>query len=185
MMRRLGLFLTLALAVSTVCANSEEVVTVQLEPPMDSARRDAAEQMLRLDYPRYRALWEQQQSKVESFVVARSAGLRIEGLCDGVPIRVAIRNGKVTTATYAETAGDCIAGRAVEPREYFWPIPSPGQLFDWILELGSPPSGSRLYGCLLATFDAATGIPTRIDSGCPTHVDDFFTVEVSDIRATK
>ena len=187
-MRRVGHLstpLTLALAVVAVSARAEEILTVQLEPTMDSARRDAAEQMLKEEYPRYRSLWESQRNNVESYVISRNAALRFDMPCDGVPIRIAVRNGIVTTATYTETAGKCVAGQVVEPPEYSWPIPSPDELFEWLFELGSPPSTSKVYGCLLASFDRTTGIPTKIDAGCPSHIDDFLTIEVSDIRTAK
>ena len=187
-MRRVGFIslpAMLAIVVAATSAGSEEMVTVQLEPSADSARRDAAEQILKVAYPRNRDLWESHRSKVESYTVSRSAGLRYGSPCDNVPIRISVRNGSVATATYAETSGDCVAGHQVKVPEYNWPIPSPDQLFEWIVELASPPSNSRLYGCLLASFDSTTGIPTRIDSGCPTHIDDFLIVEVTDIRIRK
>jgi hypothetical protein len=176
---------TFALIVAASSACAEEVVTVQLEPTVDSARRDAAEKVLNEDLPRYRLLWESQRGEVESYVVSRSAGLRYDFPCDKVPIRVSVHNGSVLTATYAETSGDCVLGQVATLPTYNWPIPSPDQLFDWIVLMASPPTNSRLYGCLLASFDRTTGIPTKIEAGCPTHIDDFLIVEVSDIRIRK
>ena len=177
---------TLALlAIVAVMASANEVVTVQLEPPVDAARRDAAERMLKEDFPRFRSLWESYRKTVESYVLKQRAGLRYDALCDGVPIRVALRSGNVSSTTYAATEGICVSGRPVQAREYWWPVRSPDQLFDLIVELASPTRDSRLYGCVLATFDAETGIPTSIESGCPTHIDDYLTVEVADIRRNK
>lgn len=66
-------------------------------------------------YARFKPLWDRGQITSLTYTLTRSTlDSPPFNSCDGVPVRIEIRRGKLKSATYEQTLGNCQIGRSVD-----------------------------------------------------------------------
>jgi hypothetical protein len=167
-------------------AQSEEPVAwAYVEPPSflqaQVIERANAKELART-YPIHKKIWDTRSAKNLSYTVTPRSGSILQEICENVPIRVRIRNGKLVSATYDKSTARCKKGQAVKGSDSYLGsrMLTPEALFEEIAyaiehaEDADPP-------CLRAEFDAATGLPVRLEAGCYMVMDDGYLVTVTEI----
>ena len=172
-----------ALLVHGSSSVATEPVYVWTQPPgerqnqewiADNARR------LAIQYSRHAETWAAQKDLEFSFVVTSRTDF-VPGACDEIPIRVTIRPNLPVVLNALDASPTCDAKIVEKMSSAGDLLLTPDAMFRRIKD-SIRTMKSRGSDCIQAAFDAATGIPTQLQGGCPGKDDDGWRVAVSEIR---
>jgi len=147
-----------------------------------------AAELLRGQLPAAQARWNQVAATGATFTIAvQAAGARdrVAQPCDGVPITVRVEQGRLTSATYAQSTAHCTAGTAVKATDnpFVYSVLSPSALFQ---EVGAQiERGVQGQACIDGSFDDDYGLPTDFHEACPWVKDADWRIQISDIVSTR
>jgi hypothetical protein len=174
------LFVTIS-STSWLTVNAAEAVEVWLTPPSWVDARHRAEtdaQSLVNEAARNKSLWSSMGAPNLTYTLTATDGGLISLHCNGVPIRIKILKGRVVSALYQSDSERCRRERNALRTADGRPVLTPGGLFHLVEDaLKVRPD----VECLKVRFDEKTGLPLKIEGGCPWLSDSYWSVEVTDL----
>lgn len=170
-------------------AAQEQWVTAYLVAPEAVVEAQRLEE-LKGALPAQKAKWRRRDRLSLSYVVRqRTTTLLAPDPCERLPIRVTISKGKLQSAKYDQTLGECRKGDDAPRSVPFGSqrLFTPAEFFDRVTGAEAEiacfrmPSGG-FCNTMRVTFHESLGIPTKIETFSPGVADYYWSLEVFDIE---
>jgi hypothetical protein len=172
-----------ALAMHGAMCSAADLVYVWTQPPGELQGRQWIEENARWlaqQYPRSARTWAATMEQEISFVVTSRTDF-VPGSCDEVPIRVKMRQGRAVSVEPLKATQSCNSKTIAKLAVTESLLLTPDSMFKRISESVSSMKGGG-SDCIQASFDASTGIPLRLQGGCPNQDDGGWRTVVSNIE---
>ena len=164
-------------------------VEVYLKTPTEVAEQRQLETVLRA-LPAQMEKWRATAHRSVTYVVKQGlSDLLMPDPCEALPIRVTLVQGRLMSAVYEASAGNCRRGEPASrksPRGHDRYL-TPDQLFRRITQADKElqcykQSGACLATALHVTFDEKTGLPLKIEDYSDVVSDHYWSLEVTDMQ---
>ena len=143
-------------------------------------------------YAQFKPLWDRAKITSLTYTLTRfTLDSASPNSCDGVPVRIEIRRGKLKSASYEQTLGDCQSGRSVDRNKQpdrvltakdLWAALDDALSHRATHDCEATAGDCRKVVCLHVTFEAQTGLPLLIEGGCGWDPLGYWKLEVSNLK---
>lgn len=140
-------------------------------------------------YAHFKPLWDQSKITSLSYTLTRSTLASSPISCDGIPVRIDIRHGKLKSATFERTMGECQSGHSVDRKKHPDLVLTAADLWASIddalahrLTHNGICMDCQRVVCMHVTFEAETGLPLLIEGGCAWEPLGYWKLEVSNLK---
>jgi len=183
--------LAVLISVCTTPVVAGDPVNVYLRAPSEIEEQKNLEAVLEA-LPAQMAKWRAVSHRSVTYVVKQSlADMLVPDPCEALPIRVVIDRGRLLSATYEASAGNCKKGTPASrksPRDQHRYL-TPDELFH---RVAKGKEELRCYkesadvGCLATTlrvtYDEKCGLPLKIEDYSETVSDYYWSLEVTELK---